>query len=55
MLIENNLFLLISGKYFKWDKGSSTGVVEGLESVMLSKRPLMLGKLLLLSDHRFNN
>lgn len=54
-LIENNLFLLIPGKYFNRYKSSSTGVVEGLESTMLSKRLLILGKLLLLLDQQFNN
>lgn len=53
--MQNNLVLLMSGKCFKWDKSDSTGVMEELESIMLSKRPLMLGKLLLLSDQQFNN
>lgn len=51
VLIQNNFSLLISVKYFKRAKSDSTAVVEGLKRIMLSKRPLILSKLLLLSDH----
>lgn len=55
MLIENNFLLFVTGMYLKCAKSNSTGTVEGLESIMLSKRLLILAKLLLLSDHQFNN